>query len=221
MTETDSVTAAEKVPASDAGAAAAELATPRRPGLPWLYVIGGLIGLVAATALSIEKFEQLKDPGYIPTCSINPVLSCGSVMNTAQAAVFGFPNPFIGIGAFAAVAAAGAALLAGLRAPRWYWLGLQLGTTLGVVFVHWLIYQSLYEIGALCPYCMVVWTVTIPMFWYTTLYNLEHGHLPTPRGWRGGVLAIGRFHSVVLTLWYLAVIVLVLIRFWYYWSTLL
>ena len=31
------------------------------------------------------------------------------------------------------------------------------------MFVHWLIFQSLYRIGALCPYCMVVWAVTIPL----------------------------------------------------------
>ena len=32
-----------------------------------------------------------------------------------------------------------------------------------MVFIHWLIFQSLYRIGALCPYCMVVWAVTIPL----------------------------------------------------------
>lgn len=25
-------------------------------------------------------------------------------------------------------------------------------------------FETLYEIGALCPYCMVVWAVTIPLF---------------------------------------------------------
>ena len=47
--------------------------------------------------------------------------------------------------------------------PRWYWAGLATGTLLGTAFVHWLIFQSLYRIGALCPYCMVVWAVTIPL----------------------------------------------------------
>ena len=44
--------------------------------------------------------------------------------------------------------------------------------------MHWLIFQSLYVIGALCPYCMAVWAVTIPICWYVTLHNLERGHLP-------------------------------------------
>jgi len=44
--------------------------------------------------------------------------------------------------------------------------------------VHWLIFQSLYRIGALCPYCMVVWVVTITVFWNVTLHNLTREHLP-------------------------------------------
>ena len=41
--------------------------------------------------------------------------------------------------------------------------GLAVGSGLGVVFVHWLAFQSLYRIGALCPWCMVVWSVVVPV----------------------------------------------------------
>ncbi|WP_327086531.1 vitamin K epoxide reductase family protein [Nonomuraea sp. NBC_01738] len=174
--------------------------------LPWLLTIGGLLGLVAAFVLTIEKIALLKNPDYVPSCSINPVLSCGSVMKTWQADLLGFPNPLLGIVAFAVVTTVGVALLAGARLPRWFWWGLQAGVTLGVVFVHWLIYQSLYEIGALCPYCMIVWTVTIPIFLYVTLRNL--GRQAT-------------YHAVALTVWYLTVITLIGIRFWSFWSTLI
>ncbi|MEH0580692.1 MULTISPECIES: vitamin K epoxide reductase family protein [Streptomyces] len=30
--------------------------------------------------------------------------------------------------------------------------------------MHWLIGQSLYELNKLCPYCTVVWIVTIALF---------------------------------------------------------
>ena len=93
-------------------------------------------------------------------------------MDSPQAEAFGFPNPLIGIAAFAVVVTAGAAILAGFTPPRWFRLGMQAGATFGVVFVHWLIAASLYDIHALCPYCMVVWAVTIPIFWYTTLDTL-------------------------------------------------
>jgi hypothetical protein len=99
-------------------------------------------------------------------------------MRTVQAEVFGFPNALLGIAGFAVVTTVGVAIAAVARLPRWFWFGMQAGVTLGVVFVHWLIYQSRYVIGALCPYCMIVWAVSIPVFWYVTLHNLHEGHLP-------------------------------------------
>jgi uncharacterized membrane protein len=185
--------------------------------LPWLLTGGGLAGLAAAAVLTLEKLALLADPGYVPSCSIDPVLSCGSVMRTAQASVFGFPNPLLGIGGFAVVVTVAAVVFTGAELPRWFWLGVQAGVTGGVVLVHWLIYQSLYVIGALCPYCMLVWAVTIPIFWYTTVHNLRAGHLRAPRRVRAVCV---EFHAVVLTVWYLLIVVLVLQAFWTYWLTL-
>lgn len=186
----------------------------------WLYLVGGAFGFIASFVLSVEEYISLINPDYVASCSLNPVVSCGSVMESEQAILFGFPNPLIGVAAFAVVVTSGVVLLAGLDPPRWFWLGMQLGTTLGLVFVHWLMIESLYEIGALCPYCMVVWAVTIAAFWYTTLHNLERGHLPAG-GARPAVLGAIRFHTVVVVLWYLVIVGLALQAFWSYWSTLL
>lgn len=186
--------------------------------LPWLLLLCGLIGFAASFALMYEEIQTLIDPNHIAICSINPIISCGSVLESAQASVFGFPSPLIGVGAFAAVAAIGAALLGGARLPRWYWLGVQVGVTFGIGFVAWLIFQTLYRIGALCPYCMVVWVVTIPLFFYVTLANLDRGNLPAPRG---VIDALRRNHSVLIVIPYLVIIGLVLLRFWSYWKTLL
>jgi uncharacterized membrane protein len=187
---------------------------PARMGRPlaWLYVVGGAVGLAAATALILEKLAVLRDPDYVPICSINPIISCGSVMGSSQAEAFGFPNPLLGIAAFAVVVTVGVAGLAGFTPPAWFRYGMQAGTTFGVAFTHWLIAASLYDIHALCPYCMVVWAVTIPIFWYTTLDTL--------RGSRAGEL-LARVHSAVLAAWYLLIVVLVLVEFWDYWTTLL
>ncbi len=189
--------------------------------LPWMLTVGGLIGLAAALVLTVEKIALLRDADYVPSCSINPVLSCGSVMSTPQAEAFGIPNPLLGIAGFAVITTTGVALLAGARLARWFWLGLQAGVTFGVVFVHWLIFQSLYRIGALCPYCMIVWAVTIPIFWYTTLHNITQGHLPVPKSVARVAGVLARYHTVVLTLWYLAIAAAVLQAFWAYWITLL
>lgn len=190
--------------------AASTRALPR--GLAWLYVAGGGLGLVAAFALTLEKIAKLTDPDYVPICSINPIISCGTVMDSPQAGVFGFPNPLIGVAAFSVVVTVGAAGLAGFAPPAWFRYGMQAGATLGVVFVHWLIVQSLYEIHALCPYCLVVWAVTIPVFWYTTLETLRA--LPVGE-------ALRRVHSAVLAAWYVVIAALVLTAFWNYWTTVL
>lgn len=192
---------------------------PLPRALPWLLLAGGVLGFLAAFVLTVEKIALIADPSYQPSCSINPVLSCGSVMATPQAAVFGFPNSLIGVGGFAVVAATGAALLAGGRLRGWYWAGLQVGVTLGAGFVHWLIAQSLYRIGALCPYCVVVWAVMMPLFWYVTLRNLDAvaERLPIPS--RRIVAALRGAHGVVLTAWFLVLTALILQRFWDFWIT--
>ncbi|MFD8920458.1 vitamin K epoxide reductase family protein [Streptomyces sp. NPDC059569] len=195
------------------------VAVPAR-WLAWLLVTGGLTGLLAAFTLTIERFALLEDPSYTPSCSINPVLSCGSVMTTPQAEVLGFPNPLLGIAGFAVVTVLGTVLLAGAILPRWFWLVIQAGVTLGAIFVHWLIFQSLYRIDALCPYCMVVWAVMIPVFWYTTLHTLAHHLRTAPTWWRGAVRRLAGCHGVVLTAWYLLIVVLIVQRFWLYWTSL-
>ncbi|MER6174600.1 vitamin K epoxide reductase family protein [Streptosporangium sp. NPDC001681] len=189
--------------------------------LPFVLTIGGGLGLLAAFLLMIERLHLAADPTYVPTCSINPILSCGSVMKSAQASVFGFPNPLLGVAAFCVVTTVGAVLLAGARLRPWFWYGLQLGTLAGVVFVHWLIVQSLYVIGALCPYCMLVWIATIPIFWYVTLANLHSGRIALPRGAHRAAAAAARYHTSVLMVWMLAILGLVLQRFWSYWITLI
>ena len=89
--------------------------------LAWGLTAGGLVGLLAAAALLVERIKLAQDSDYVPTCSINPILSCGSVMETAQASLLGFPNPIIGVAAFPVLITTGMALLAGGRLARWYW----------------------------------------------------------------------------------------------------
>ncbi|MGW3352792.1 vitamin K epoxide reductase family protein [Nonomuraea rubra] len=185
--------------------------------LPYVLVAGGGLGFLAAFLLTVERLKLAADADYIPTCSLNPIISCGSVMKTSQASLFGFPNPLIGIAAFAVLVTIGMALLAGARFRAWFWHGLQAGVVAGVVFVHWLIFQSLYRIGALCPYCMLVWVATVVVFWYVTLANAEAGRLPLA----GTLRRLARYHTVVLVLWTVAIGGLVLQRFWSYWITLI
>ncbi|OBF17851.1 vitamin K epoxide reductase family protein [Mycobacterium sp. ACS4331] len=185
-----------------------------RPSALWV-LIAGVLGFVASFTLTVEKIELLVDPSYVPSCSINPVLSCGSVMVTPQAGLFGFPNPLIGIVSFAVVIVTGVLAVAKVRLPQWYWVGLAIGTTLGAVFVNWLIFQSLYRIGALCPYCMVVWAVTIPLLVVVASIALR------PLAGNVVLRVLYQWRWSIVTLWFTAVVLMILVRFWDYWSTLI
>ena len=184
----------------------------------WWVLIAGVIGLVASMTLMVEKVELLLNPSYVPTCNINPILSCGSVMVTPQASVFGFPNPLIGLMGFTVVIVTGVLAVSKISLPQWYWVGLLVGVFIGAVFVHWLIFQSLYRIGALCPYCMVVWVITISLLVVvaSVVFRPVLG-----RGESGVAWALYEWRWSIAALWFTAVFLLILARFWDYWSTLL
>ncbi|MFD6879661.1 MULTISPECIES: vitamin K epoxide reductase family protein [unclassified Streptomyces] len=180
--------------------AARKIDESRRTGL--VLLIGGLLGALASGVLTHDRIRTLEDPLFTPGCNVNAVLSCGDVMNTWQGNLLGFPNMLLGLAGFAALAALGAALAAGAVLPRPIWRAVWVGTAAGFAFTVWLIGQCLYVIGALCPWCVLVWAVVIPLFWYVTR------HLSRP----GSPLRALPHRLVPLTL-YAVVAVLVLERF--------
>ncbi len=188
---------------------------------PYILITGGLIGILASAILTLEKIELLKNPTAPLGCDLNPIVACGSVINTAQSSAFGVPNPFLGLVGFAVIVTIGMAMLAGAKFKRWFWQGLQVGTIFGVGFMAWLQFQSIFRIGSLCPYCMVVWSVMIPVFWYTLLYNLRQKHIELPKKYNRVTAFAQRHHGDILIVWYLLIIGVILNRFWFYWSTLI
>ncbi|MGA3150152.1 MAG: vitamin K epoxide reductase family protein [Candidatus Saccharimonadales bacterium] len=188
--------------------------------LPWLLIIGGLVAMVASLLLTIEVFNRLENPHYVPICNLNPILSCTSVADSQQSHLFGFPNYFIGVGGYAVVAVMGVAILAADKLKRWFWQLLQTGLTFAIAFLTWLQFETIYRIGALCLFCIVVWAASIPMFWYTTLYNLRAGNIKTPTQLKKVVGFAQKYHLEIVALWFLIIIALIIKRFWYYWQTL-
>ncbi|WP_035777550.1 vitamin K epoxide reductase family protein [Arthrobacter sp. 35/47] len=146
----------------------------------FLLLITGSVGWVASAVLVLERLSAYEDPGHVTSCDVNPWVSCGQVFKTWQASVFGFPNPLIGIIAFAVVITTAMVLLSGARLGRWYWVGLQAGVTTGFAFVVWLWSQAVYDIYILCIYCMIVWAMMIPLFILLTIRNLIHGIIKAP-----------------------------------------
>ena len=197
----------ERTPA--ASGASLPAMTRDRP-FGWLLVITGVVGWLASAILVLEKLEVLKDPNHTTVCDVNPWISCGQVMQTPQSSVFGFPNMFIGIVAFAVIITTGMALLSGAKFAAWYWLGLQTGVTLGLAFVVWLWFQALYEIRVLCPFCMVVWAAMIPLVVWVTVRNVVRGAIPAPDG---VARLLGDSGWIITALLYVAVIASIFFAF--------
>jgi uncharacterized membrane protein len=186
----------------------ADEGTEASRGLGLLLTIGGAIGLLSAAILIIEKINFLKHPDKLLTCDINAFVSCGGVINTPEASAFGFPNPLIGVAGFAIVMTIGVLVLARVELPTFVWAGLQAGVLFGIGFVTWLQTQSIYDIGKLCPWCMVVWTVTIPMFIWVTARNLR-AYAPNNPVSR----FVGDWTLLINILWYVAVISAIWFKF--------
>jgi uncharacterized membrane protein len=146
---------------------------------PWIFslflIVTGALGWWAAFSLTLDKFAILADPDAALDCNFSILVQCGANLNSWQGEVFGFPNPLLGLGGFVAPIAVGVALLAGARFANWFWIAFNIGIAGALAFVIWLIGQSVYVLGTLCPWCMLVWLVTIPLFWVVTLGNAGAG----------------------------------------------
>lgn len=182
------------------------------PGLALVLTVAGLLGLLAAMMLTIDRIRLLQDPSTQLACNISPLIACGPVMQSRAGALFGFPNPLLGIIGFTVLVSTGAALLAGATLSRWYYQGLQVGVVAAAVFITWLQSQSLYVIHALCLWCMLVWVVTIPVVVLVTVHNLGAGYLGpglTDLGRR-----LGPYRPTIVAVWYLVLIGAIAVRFY-------
>ncbi len=185
-----------------------------------VLVLASSIGLAASFILTLEKFSLLKNPVAVLSCDLNPIVSCGSVIQSKQAEAFGFANPLIGLIGFAVIITIGMGILAGAKYKRWFWLGLESGAVLGVLFSHWLVYQSIFVIQALCPFCIVVWAVVIALLVLVTRFNLQEGNIKPLKVLKGLSQLLVRYPWIVIVSWYLIIALLILNQFWYYWKTL-
>jgi len=188
--------------------------------LPYLLILTGLIGFIASFALTYDKVHLLQDPNYHPGCNLNPIVSCGSVMKTSQASLLGVPNTIFGLVSFSAQITLGVVLLAGAQLKRWFWIIVEITAIVGLIFTHYLFFQGVFRINAICPWCFSVWITTIPTVWYVTLFNLRQGYIRLPRSLNRLNGFLQRNHGNALASWYTVILLILLGHFWYYWKTL-
>ncbi|MCW4384657.1 vitamin K epoxide reductase family protein [Salinibacterium sp. SYSU T00001] len=144
----------------------ADAASDRRPVSGSLLALAAAVGLLAAWSLTADKVVTLTEPNTELECNFSLLVQCGANLASWQGALFGFPNPLLGLVGWSAVLVVAAAMFAGVRLPTWLWSIFTLGVVGAMAFVIWLISQSIFVLNTLCPWCMVTWAVTIPVFWY-------------------------------------------------------
>lgn len=198
--------------------------------LPWFtrdlplglfLVVTAAIGFLASFDLSIDKVKKLENPERKLSCDFNPFFSCGNVMEHWQSQLFGFPNQFLGIMAFVVPLLLGVLLLSRTRIPTWVMIGLNIGLAAGTAFVMFLFISSIYVIGIGCPWCIVVWTVTIPMFCIVTAANALTGAFGARVAQSTATYVIGSNAVLLAVVWMLVIYGCIVSRFWVYFSSFL
>lgn len=154
-------------------------APPRRRVLAGATLLAaGTIGLWAAWVLTADKVITLTSPQADLDCNFSLLVQCGANLTSWQGSLLGFPNPLLGIGGWVAVIVMGTALVSGIPTRRALWAWFTLGVTGALALVIWLIIQSIFVLGTLCPWCMVTWAVTIPVFWLSWAELLKSSPRP-------------------------------------------
>lgn len=187
--------------------------TPTRPVVfaVWL-IVAGVIGWWAAFQLTLERFHLLTNPSDKASCDFSILVQCTANLESPQGSVFGFPNPILGLTAWVAPIVVGAAILAGARFARWFWALFWLGVAGAFAFVCWLIGQSIFVLGTLCPWCMVTWSVTIPTFYALSLHLVRSGVVPVPERVRNAAASLMSWVPLMAILSYAIILLLAQVR---------
>jgi uncharacterized membrane protein len=194
------------------------LETRTRRGVTAVWVVmllSSLASLVASFVLSVEALTLAENPTADLGCNINAVFSCGTVATSWQASLFGFPNAFLGLVAEPVVIAIAVAALGGVRFPRWFMVSAQCVYTIGLVLAYWLFYQSMFHIGALCPWCLVITFATTLVFFEMTHVNIREENLPVPRRARKGLSSAveANLDLLVVIAWLLVLALLIVLKY--------
>jgi len=119
-----------------------------------VITFGAAMGLIASFFQLLEKLTLLKDPQTPLSCNLSAIFNCSNILNAPQSSVFGFPNSLLCIILFVLALTAGLIGLYGAKIHknlRFIFQGLALFT---VGFGLWYFWQSIFNIGTICVYCI-------------------------------------------------------------------
>jgi uncharacterized membrane protein len=182
-----------------------------------LITIGSVLGLLASLMLSLEAYWRALNPKTIFACDVNAKLSCSTVAESWQSTLIHWPgngavpNAFLGLIVFSVFVTIGVLVASGVSIPRWVEWGFRIGVVIAFIFSTWLLQQSVFVIGAMCPWCLTMDLGTVLLAFGTwrqwALGESEH---------HGGVykFTIGLESLLAAIVILAALIVAVLIHYW-------
>jgi uncharacterized membrane protein len=195
---------------------------------PWLHrlrhhnvtvwvtmLIASVASLVASFVLSIDALRLAENPNADLGCNINAVISCGTVANSWQSSLLGFPNAFLGLITEPVVITIAVASLGGVRFPRWFMMAAQVVYSVGLLFAYWLFDQAMFEIGALCPWCLVITLATTLVFFEMTYVNIRDDNLFLPPRAQRTLTSFVRSNldMMLVVAWLLALVLAVVLKY--------
>lgn len=178
-------------------------------------LVASLASLVASFVLAQDALRLAENPNADLGCNVNAVISCGTVASSWQSSALGFPNAFLGLMTEPVVITIAVASLAGVRFPRWFMLAAQAVYSIGLLFAYWLFEQAMFEIGALCPWCLTITVATTLVFFEITYVNIRDDNLFLPRRLQAGLTWFVRSNLDLLLLvaWLLVLTLAVVLKY--------
>ncbi len=180
-----------------------------------IIILFSLTGLAASFILTVERFDNLKNSGQALSCDVSSIISCSTVMKTPQAELLGFPNSLFGIVGYTATLMIGLFYYLGLIPGKKMNLGVLAGAAGAFVFSYWLLYQSVFTIGALCPYCIVSCISATNLFFGLVIFNIKNKTVGLPEKIQSVAdrFIEKQYFYYVLGLWYFIFFGLILFEF--------
>jgi len=183
----------------------------------WLVLLTlGLIGFWASLSLTVDYYRLLENPSYELACDINPIVSCGSVMESQYAKVFGVPLSLGGVIAFGSLMLFSLGAFFGIKYKPWIWRAAQLAVIAGLLIAHYLFFVSVTILGSICPWCFTVWMSTLGVAWIITWFNSKNGNIAMPKTEKW----LAKNHAALFVWWLAVLLIIILIQFREFWRSL-
>ena len=119
-----------------------------------ILTVGAGVGFIASFLQMLGKITLLKNSDSVLSCNLNSVFSCSNILNAHQSSVFGFPNSLLCIAFFALLLSVGLVGWTGSVVKPKLLFVYQAMSLFFAGFGFWYFWQSIFNVGALCVYCL-------------------------------------------------------------------